>query len=96
MSDEERRDLRYVDDENVEAPSVITMNAVACADAINTFLYTFLGLSANGYDLRYHMQLCQERNWVPIETRTNDDCFHCGRTANSSFGMGDSVELPCL
>ena len=95
MSDDERRDQRYVEDVEIVAPSVITMNAVASADAINTFLYAFLGLAKSSIDLRYQMQFCQERSWTPIETRSSENCFHCGRTTKSSFGMGDSGTLPC-
>jgi hypothetical protein len=39
QTDEERRAQQYVDDPDVMAPSVITLNAVAAAHAANDFLF---------------------------------------------------------
>jgi hypothetical protein len=41
----QRRVQRYVDDANVEAPSVITLNATAAAIAANDFLFSMTGLT---------------------------------------------------
>jgi len=95
MSEGETKYQRYVDDDEVIAPSVITMNALACAEAANTFLYSYLGLASPEFDLRYHLQFCQERKWVAGATRTDTQCIHCGQTEPSCFGRGPSVRLPC-
>ena len=50
-SQEQRALQRYVED--VPAPSVITLNAVACAHAVDQYLFTSLGLREWSEDIHW-------------------------------------------
>ena len=96
LSSEERRQQRYVDDVEVAAPSVITLNALGAAQASNDFLFHMLGLfdssqARSGYLLHY----ARERIWRGADCRAETGCLHCGATAASVFARGDRVPLPC-
>ena len=71
-------------------PSVITMNAVAAAHAVNDFLFDFLGLRTGNAPPAYrhfHFLTGVAQHVVP---RRHPDCPECvGR-----FAMGDALELP--
>ena len=89
-----KREYAYVDDPGVVAPSVVTMNAIACAHAADDFLFHLTGLK---YD-------DAETGWFRWNSRgavagydmpTRDDgCVECSRTGNSRLGMGDNRTLP--
>ena len=96
LSQEERRRQRYVDDDDVTAPSVITLNALGAAQATNDFLFHFLGLfdpaqAKSGYLMHYS----RERIWRQTECRTEAGCLHCGTTLRALFARGDRSSLPC-
>lgn len=96
VSPEERRAQRYVEDDNVAAPSVITLNALGAAQATNDFLFHFLGLfdtaqAKSGYLMHYP----RERIWRMAECRTDPACLHCGTTPRAIFARGDRAPLPC-
>lgn len=88
-ADKERQ--RYVDDSNVHAPSVITLNAVAASTAVNDWLMRTVGLA----------QRPDIPDWVTVDalngefnldgTRQEPDCPWCGP---SRFGRGDAAALP--
>lgn len=87
-SDAERKEQAYgVQEPN---PSVITLNAVAAAHAVNDFLFDFLGLHANDSDALYrhfhfHKDLMQR-----VIPRHDDACPECSRR----LAMGDVLDLP--
>ncbi len=90
---EERKNQRYIDDENVTAPSVITLNAIAASHAVNDFLFTFTGLfeeEGRSY-LRY---LPRKRRMQYEAPRKDDSCPHCSASSHSLFGLADRAELP--
>ncbi|MGD9691402.1 MAG: ThiF family adenylyltransferase [Phycisphaerales bacterium] len=94
LSPEERDRQRYVDDPQVHAPSVITLNALAAGQAVNDFVMGFLGLqedAAQGYLMHY----ARERRWVPTMCQADDNCLHCGALETSNYARGDRGELPC-
>jgi hypothetical protein len=96
LTAEERQRQRYVDDIQVNAPSVITLNALGAAQASNDFLFNMLGLfdplqARSGYLLHY----ARERIWRAAECRAETNCLHCGRTPASVFARGDRASLPC-
>jgi molybdopterin/thiamine biosynthesis adenylyltransferase len=90
-SDVQRRRQRYVDDENVHAPSVITLNAVAASRAVDDWLMAIGGLTA---------QQASADHWVSYHPLTDEvvehqparspNCRHCGR---ARFALGDGVSL---
>lgn len=95
LSPDERRRNRYVDDPAVHAPSVITLNALASAQATNDFLMGFLGLFKDNRDERYLTEFARERRWCPGERNAVDTCLHCSQTPRSAYARGDGARLPC-
>jgi molybdopterin/thiamine biosynthesis adenylyltransferase len=95
LSAEERRRQAYVDDPEVVAPSVITLNAECCSQATNDFLMGYLGLTRDNAREGYLMQFCRERQWVSVDCRAEAGCPQCGGTAASIYARGDGADLPC-
>lgn len=95
LSPAERRGRGYVDDPDVHAPSVITLNALACSQAANDFLLGFLGLFRDKRDERYLLEFSRERRWCPGERTTLETCLHCGSSPHSAYARGDGAALPC-
>jgi hypothetical protein len=96
LSNEERRQQKYVEDDLIAAPSVITLNAVGAAQATNQFLFHFLGLFDHDHVRRgYSMYYARENVWRQAETRSDDSCLHCGVSTSSVYGRGDRASLPC-
>lgn len=88
-SDEERKQQAYgVEEPN---PSVITLNAVAAAHAVNDFLFDFLDLRPRVEDTAYrHFHFVRDA-LQRVSPRKDPDCRECvGRLAK-----GDALELPC-
>lgn len=85
----QRRAQRYVDDADVVAPSVITLNATAASIAVNDFLFTMTGLSGRGAPADYVRVQPIERDVVFDHPRKDADCTECslaGRLARGDRG----------
>jgi len=95
MSAEERKAQAYVEDTQVTAPSVITLNAVACSQAANEFLLGYLGLLNENHKLGYLIQFCRDKDWQHVALRHDANCLHCGNNRASSYARGDAATLPC-
>lgn len=92
-TDEERKAQAYgVEEPN---PSVISLNAVAAAHAVNDFMLDFLRLRLDSGALYYEHfhHLKSARNLVA--PRRDDDCPECSSNGYR-FGKGDLVSLPCI
>ena len=89
-----RRAYAYVDDPDVVAPSVITMNAVACAHAADEFLFHFTGLKFP--DSEPHWFRWNSRRGLAgyDRPRSDPDCPECSQATHSRFGLGDHADLP--
>ncbi len=91
-SDEERRAQAYgVEEPN---PSVITLNAVAAAHAVNDFLFYFLGLQSTSEPLSYRHFHFLDGALKKVMPRKDGMCGECGRAGR--YGRGDSAQLPCI
>lgn len=95
LDPDERRRQEYVPDDAVAAPSVITLNALASAQAVNDFLFSFLGLRHENSGDSYLMHFPRERRWTTAALRNNQNCPHCGPESTSSRARGDRASLPC-
>ena len=95
LSERERRQQAYVEEDSITAPSVITLNALACAPAVNDFLMGFFGLIQEHARTGYIMQFCRSREWRSVECRAEETCLHCGKTKPSVLARGDRANLPC-
>ena len=76
-------------------PSVITLNAVSAAHAVNDFLFYFLGLNREDdaplYYQHFHFLNSSAKKVLP---RKDSECRECG--LNGRFAKGDSASLPCV
>ncbi len=87
---------KYTDDPDVAAPSVITLNAMAAAQAANDFLFYMTGLARpdafDGY-VRSHPL---SRRLEMLAPRKDTACPDCGVAHESRFARGDGTALPLV
>lgn len=92
-TDEERKTQAYgVEEPN---PSVISLNAVSAAHAVNDFLLDYLGLRPEAGQLYYeHFHFLKGTRSL-VEPRQDKECSECSH-AGLRFGRADAVPLPCI
>jgi ThiF family len=92
-TDEDRKAQAYgVEEPN---PSVISLNAISAAHAVNDFLLDYLGLRPDIGTLYYeHFHFLNGKRSL-VEPRRDTDCSECSPTG-LRYGRGDSVGLPCI
>jgi molybdopterin/thiamine biosynthesis adenylyltransferase len=89
-SDSERKEQAYgVQEPN---PSVITLNAVAAAHAVNDFLFDFLGLRTSDVEAAYHNFHFDRGKDQRVMPRRSPECRECVHR----LAMGDAMELPVV
>ena len=89
-SDSERKEQAYgVQEPN---PSVITLNAVAAAHAVNDFLFDFLGLRTGDVEAAYHHFHFDRGKAQRVMPRRSPECRECVLR----LAMGDALELPVV
>ena len=87
---------RYVDDPDVHAPSVITLNGMAAGWAANDFMQFMVGLGrpAGGFRLLRTDPVNSSSPHVTVQQLDEDPgCYVCG-TGEGVRARGDAVELP--
>ena len=84
----EIRAQRYIDDPEVAAPSVITLNARAASQAADDFLHYMTGLTAEDAHTGYLRFMPLTREVSIDEPRRESDCSECGE-GRSRLGRGD-------
>jgi tRNA A37 threonylcarbamoyladenosine dehydratase len=94
VSETERREQRYVEEATVRAPSVITLNAVACAHAVEDYLFSVTGLLDAGTSNAYRRFLPREADFMLDQPRKNPDCTECGNGPKGRLGKGSGLRLP--
>jgi len=90
----ERRAQRYIDEPEVVAPSVITLNAVGASHAVNDFLFAVTGLAAPNARTDYLKFSPTKRRSLFEKPRKDPWCLHCGTESRSLFARGDAAKLP--
>ncbi|MCX6070808.1 MAG: ThiF family adenylyltransferase [Chloroflexi bacterium] len=90
----ERRAQRYVEDPNVRAPSVITLNAIAASQAASDFLFWLTGLAEPEASSDYVRFLPRRRDVRFDAPRRDPACPECGTRGISRLARGDGVSLP--
>jgi hypothetical protein len=90
----ERNAQRYVDDPEVTAPSVITLNATAVSQAANDFLFGLTGLISGDSSSDYLRFLPRNREAWFDEPRKDPTCTECSTISESRLARGDSFSLP--
>lgn len=92
-SDEDRKNQAYgVEEPN---PSVLSLNAISAAHAVNDFLLDFLRLRPEPEALYYeHFYLLTSKRSL-VKPRVDPDCTECSPHGRR-FARADSVPLPCI
>jgi len=94
ITQEERQRQRYVEDSTVIAPSVITLNAVAAAHAVDDYLFSATGLGDSGA-AHHWLRFTPIDSDVKFETPRKDaGCRECGSGPKGRLGRGDGQRLP--
>jgi hypothetical protein len=91
----ERDAQRYVDDPEIAEPSVISLNVLSGAQAINDLVMLFTGLFTDDARLLHQMNFVRERQLELVDFEVNDRCPDCGSHSSSRRSRGDSRNLPC-
>lgn len=94
ITENERTQQRYIEESTVHAPSVITLNAVACAHAVDDYLFSVTGLLAPGTSSAYRRFLPREADFMLDDPRRDSDCTECGNGLKGRLGMGPGMRLP--
>jgi molybdopterin/thiamine biosynthesis adenylyltransferase len=94
LTPEERRAQRYVDEPDIPAPSVITLNAVAAAHGVNDYLFRLTGLRDARLKEEFVYYEPRTGSSRIEEPRRDHDCLECGEIAASRFARGDLASLP--
>lgn len=96
LTAEQFRRQRYVQDENVQAPSVISLNAVAAAHAVDDYLMNVTGLLPPTYEprwRRFHPAASTLKERVRYDIpRRDQGCIECGD--DGRLGLGREQRLP--
>jgi len=91
-TDDERKAQAYgVEEPN---PSVISLNAISAAHAVNDFLLDYLSLRSEPAAIYYEQFHFLKNRRDLVEPRRDTDCSECSPTG-LRYGRGDSVALPC-
>jgi Dinucleotide-utilizing enzymes involved in molybdopterin and thiamine biosynthesis family 2 len=96
-TEEQRRNQRYIDDPDVDAPSVITINAMSVGWAVNDFMHyaTGLGRPSTGFRLLRSRPVAPSGLQLTLQAPDADpDCHVCGDKPYSALSRGDAIELP--
>lgn len=84
----------YVDDPNVIAPSVISLNVIGAGHAVDEFMLRMVGLSECVDNAGYLRFLSRTRDIYYEKPRKDITCRFCGRADTSRLARGDGVRLP--
>jgi hypothetical protein len=95
LSENERRAQRYVESEDVADPSVITLNVLSAAQAVNDMMMMFTGLYHDGVNLHHQINFVRERMLTEVGPMADEFCMDCSDTVRSLRARGDHARLPC-
>ena len=94
MSPSDRAAQNYVEGSDDGAPSVISVNALGVAEAIQSFLLHATGLWPTARSTRYYQQDALTGEVLARGGATTDTCPHCSAATHSRFARGDSTSAP--
>ncbi len=90
-----QRRQRYITDEEVPDPSVITLNALSASQATNDFLLIMTGLLQPTASAEYIQMHPCERVTERVNVRSEPTCRTCSGSSGSRYAHGDRARLPC-
>lgn len=91
--EEEAKAQRYIDEPEVIAPSVITLNAIGAAHAVNDFLFYVTGLRDREAAQGYKRVMPQLNSYALDLPRKDAGCPECSCSTKSRLGRGDARRL---
>lgn len=94
---DQRRNQRYIDDPDITAPSVITLNAMAVGWAVNDFMQyaTGIGRPSTGFRLlRSKPAGIGQSQFTVQEPHVDPHCHVCSSKPYSALARGDGADLP--
>lgn len=94
LDPDNRRRHRYVDDPEVEEPSVISLNTETAGRAVTDFLFMVCGLHDAGTSLGHQMLEPRERRLMSMSFTPDPRCPYCSVGPHSRFALGDARSLP--
>jgi hypothetical protein len=83
LSEDERKAQRYVDEEDIKEPNVITVNVLSAAQVVNDLMTMFTGLYEDTTPLKHQLGFVRERSINRIEPIANELCLDCGDSSRS-------------
>ncbi|WP_201456031.1 ThiF family adenylyltransferase [Bradyrhizobium macuxiense] len=89
-----KKGYAYVNDAGVVAPSVVTMNAVACAHAADDFLFHMTGLKHDTAEAGWFRWNARKGTASYDVPRKDAQCLECSGIEGSRLGCGDNFLLP--
>jgi molybdopterin/thiamine biosynthesis adenylyltransferase len=94
LDDQQRAAQRYVDEDEVVAPSVVTINGIGATQAVDDVMLAVTGLG-DPDDGAYRYDFVREHKTKRVTPRRDPDCIECGAGDRSRLARGDSRSLPC-
>lgn len=94
VPDAAKKGYAYVDDPSVSAPSVVTMNAIACAHAADDFLFHLTGLKYDTAETAWFRWNSRKGKAGYDNPRKDPQCLECSGSPDSRLGRGDTFPLP--
>lgn len=95
LSEKELKKQRYIDDEMIHEPSVITINALSAAQAANDLLMIFTGLYEECVLSEHLINFVRNRKIMSVKNVYKDNCPDCSKQPLSRLARGDRGSLPC-
>ena len=94
LPEPDRRAQRYVEDDEVQEPSVIALNALSAAQVAVDFMLMFTGLFKDGVTTGHVLNFVRERTSAKVSSTMTENCPDCGVGTNSRRARGDRFRLP--
>ncbi len=95
LSPEALKQQRYVDDEEVHEPSVITINVLSAGQAANDLMMLFTGLYESQVKPEHLVNFVKKREQLTVLNTFKNNCPDCSNESWSRRARGDSLRLPC-
>lgn len=80
---------------DVPDPSVITLNVLSAAQAVNDLMMMFTGLYEESVALGSLRQMAMDRETCTVRCRPIQPCRYCQVSEKSVYAKGDRARLPC-
>lgn len=94
LTKKEKLAQKYINDTEVHAPSVITLNSLNVSQAVNDFLMIVMRLFNKNIFPTHVLNFVQEKAIEEVDQIFNPNCRTCSNLDSSYRARGDKVSLP--